>query len=121
MKPLLVDNDVLIKLSRYGLLDLLRQHEDVVVQVLGSARFVVASRLRGDPAALDRFLAFLPTVVEVEPTNEEAQNAAHVVDAAVALSLPVDGGEGLLLDGMEVPGSWAGTSLASCRGLPARG
>ncbi len=25
------------------------------------------------------------------------------------------------LDGMEVPGSWAGTSLASCRGLPARG
>jgi len=24
------------------------------------------------------------------------------------------------LDGMEVPGSWAGTSLASCRGLPAR-
>ncbi len=25
------------------------------------------------------------------------------------------------LDSMEVPGSWAGTSLASCRGLPARG
>jgi len=28
---------------------------------------------------------------------------------------------GELLDSMEVPGSWAGTSLASCRGLPARG
>jgi len=27
----------------------------------------------------------------------------------------------LSLDGMEVPGSWAGTSLASCRGLPVRG
>ncbi len=24
-------------------------------------------------------------------------------------------------DSMEVPGSWAGTSLASCRGLPVRG
>ena len=25
------------------------------------------------------------------------------------------------LDGLEMPGFWSGTSLASCRGLPARG
>lgn len=97
MTSLLVDNDVVIKLARYDLLGLLTAAGDVEVQVLGTARFVVASRLRKDAAALDRFLRFLPTVVELEPTEQEAQGAARILDTAIASSLPVDGGEGLLL------------------------
>lgn len=94
--PVLVDNDVLIKLARYGMLDALEQDEFSPVAILGTARYVVRSRLQPFPQAAAKFEQFLATATELEPTEEEVSRAVGIQDAAAQHGVPVDGGETLL-------------------------
>jgi hypothetical protein len=100
----LLDNDVIIKCSCYSLLQELAS--DVgpphTLGVLGAARYVVTGHLRRRPDIRDRtkaqncFVAFLATVVELEPTEDELILAAEIEEAALRAGVGLDGGESQL-------------------------
>jgi len=93
---LLVDNDVLIKLAAYGLLNQLSSFGSV--GILGSARYVVSARLKKVcPAGLDDFASFLETVIEVEPTDAEIAITAALSEFGQMHGLPLDVGESQLV------------------------
>jgi hypothetical protein len=101
----LVDNDVILKGARYGLLDELIGNippMDGVVGILGSAKYVLTDLLqrRSEPVesagALARVLAFIDDNEVLEPTIEEQALAAEFESCAQMANLPFDTGESLL-------------------------
>lgn len=100
----LVDNDVLIKGSCYGLLSelILGVTPLNTVGVLGSARFVVPERIRRShlranyARAVQIFMDFLTHTSVIEPTTEEQQMAADLELAAQQVGLNLDSGESQL-------------------------
>lgn len=100
-----IDNDILHKLSAYGLLqDLLsiRPLGGNDFFMLGAARYIVAKKLqkkpplRGAEVSLAEFESALAQISAIEPTNEEVRLAADLEYAAQQLNVDFDPGESLL-------------------------
>lgn len=109
MLELLVDNDVLIKASRYGVVATIPHldcpdgcaHES---GILGAARYVVGGRLKKgiekdglSAVVLSHWEVALPLFVELEPTDDELALSAALEDAALERGLPLDSGESQLV------------------------
>lgn len=101
----LVDNDILMKVACYGLLDeLLSQtvSSTDLLGILGATRFVVAKKirkrvLRRDKEATVRALeAFIQRITTVEPTIDEQRMAADFELAAQRAGVALDTGESQL-------------------------
>lgn len=101
----LIDNDILLKGSCYGLL---REIAMAIagpgtVGFLGASRFVVVHHLKryqlnsGVSAAEGRLLTFLSNGEVVEPTTKEQEIAAHLESMAQKLALALDVGESQLV------------------------
>jgi hypothetical protein len=101
----LIDNDILLKGSCYGLLhDLMAANcQTTPVLYLAVAKFVVGKKLkrvnlRGELAQVELALStFLSEHESVEPTPEEAGFASELEATAQAQALPLDTGESQLL------------------------
>jgi hypothetical protein len=99
-----VDNDVLIKLACYRLLqDVLAVFGgSVPIGILGVAKFVVTSNIRGSSSindresALQNFVVFLAEVEELEPTDDEINLATELEEAATRAAVGLDFGESQL-------------------------
>lgn len=100
-----IDNDILIKGAAYDLLSEIVACASSTPQqaaVLGTAPFVCARAIQRKPIAGNKSLvqtrltAFLANVEKLEPTDEETALAAEFEEAALSLSVPLDGGESLL-------------------------
>lgn len=98
-----VDNDILLKLAHYGLLNSTAYELCTLsekIYILGAAKFVVRSLLsRGkdsDPTKLADFNDFLVTAIEVEPTLEEVSLATRIEEYGVRNNLNLDIGESQL-------------------------
>ncbi|WP_258725769.1 hypothetical protein [Cellulomonas sp. NS3] len=101
-----VDNDVLIKLSRYLFLTS-ESFQGLIgpeaAGVLGAAPFVVGARLQKKTpietraAALAQFQDFMATAELLEPSSSELAVAAALEDRAQELGLPLDTGESQLI------------------------
>jgi len=102
---LLIDNDVIKKLSIYGLFSCLVEMIGAAssVGVLGAARFVLpkaiekSKSLEDRAGALMRLADALSLCQEIEPTADQVELAAALEDGAQRLGLPLDAGESLLL------------------------
>lgn len=101
----LVDNDILMKVSCYGLFDELFSacsSPPAETGVLGAARFVVtkaiqSTSLRGvSTEAIDRLNHFLESSSPVEPTDEEQSLAADFELQAQQAGIALDAGESQL-------------------------
>ncbi len=101
----LIDNDILLKGSCYGLLDdlMAANCQSMPVGYLAVARFVVRKKLkkvklRGQLAQAESVLnTFLCNHEPIEPTSEEAALASEFEASAQAQALPLDTGESQLL------------------------
>jgi hypothetical protein len=101
----LLDNDVLLKGSCYGLLPQLIgvNCEAPPIGYLAVARFVLIRKLkkvnlRGERSqAESRLLAFLADHESIEPTQKEQDLASELEASAQTLALPLDTGESQLL------------------------
>lgn len=101
----LIDNDILLKGSCYGLLrDLVAANcQSIPVGYLAVARFVLGkklkkAKLRGELAQIESGLnTFLSEHESIEPTTEEAGLASEMEASAQAQALPLDTGESQLL------------------------
>lgn len=101
----LLDNDVLLKGSCYGLLPQLIgvNCEAPPISYLAVARFVLIRKLkrvnlRGERSrAESRLLAFLADHESIEPTQEEQALASEFEALAQTLAVPLDTGESQLL------------------------
>ena len=99
-----IDNDVLIKLAAYRLIEsgLAALGDGSAAVVLGAAPFVVPSAINGHegiddkPGALAAWQAAVDVVEVVEPTHDEVALAARLEEAAARLGLPFDFGESQL-------------------------
>jgi hypothetical protein len=99
-----LDNDVILKLARYRLLqelaDLLHARGDG--GVLGAAPYVVRDRLKKSvpsgevPAAEEALDAFFASVERLEPSDEEEMFAAELEELAAREFLDLDAGESQL-------------------------
>lgn len=105
MTQALVDNDVLVKKSAYGLLlSLLRSkpYGADKFAMLGAAKYVVPKSLKRKldaellQAALREFEEATMFIVAIEPTREEIKLAAELEFAAQESNLELDGGESQL-------------------------
>lgn len=101
----LVDNDIVLKSSCYGLVDelLLPTCESLkTAGVLGAVRYVVSHRIRrmglngGPDEALQFLAALLDSITTVEPTSEEQFMAADFELAAQQAGVNLDTGESTL-------------------------
>jgi hypothetical protein len=101
----LIDNDVVLKASCYGLVDELLMPICTAIPlagVLGTARFVLPRRIRriglsgGTDLAVARLESLLSSVETVEPTDQEQQAAADFELAAQRAGLNLDVGESQL-------------------------
>jgi hypothetical protein len=105
LDAVLVDNDVILKTCCYGVgADLLASLQPLGhVGVLGSARFVVAGRIRRTGQVTDReaataaFDALLPHLTPIEPEPTEIELAAEFEAEAQRRGLALDAGESQLL------------------------
>lgn len=100
-----IDNDILHKLTAYGLLqDLLsiRPLGGDAFFMLGAARYIVAKKLqkkppaRGAEASLSEFESALAQISAIEPTDAEIRLAADFEYAAQQLNVDLDSGESQL-------------------------
>lgn len=100
-----IDNDVLIKAAAFDLLgDIVACATPTQQQaaVLGTAPYVCARAIQRKPIAGNksvvqtRLTTFLASVEKIEPTDAETALAAEFEEAALGLSVPLDGGESLL-------------------------
>lgn len=100
-----IDNDVLYKLSAYGLLlDLLgiRPLDSDNFLILGAARYIVSNKLqkkppvRGAKLSLCEFESALAKIGTFEPGDEEVKLASKFEYAAQRLNVDFDPGESLL-------------------------
>jgi hypothetical protein len=108
MDDYFLDNDLIIKLLRYGLIDELLAHccspeRCRSTAVLATAQWVCRNALEraverhGESTDVLRlFESFLAAAEVVEPTAAEVANAAALEDLASELSLPLDPGESIL-------------------------
>lgn len=99
MPDTLVDNDIVLKLCRFGHLNDLAAclgHDAGGLAVLGSLRFKIGGMLTKDAIARTAFEAFLPQVEEAEPSEAEVLLAAQMEEAALQAGHAVNGGESLL-------------------------
>ncbi len=100
----LIDNDVLIKLSAYGLISELLDmaQPETRVGVLSSARFVSRSVMEGSDrfanrgSALSNLDQALSAVTELEPSTEEVALATELEEASMLAGVDLDVGESLL-------------------------
>jgi hypothetical protein len=100
-----VDNDILLKGSCYGLLGILTATPpaDGPLGILGASRFVVPKKirrtpLRRDPAIAEaHFAAFLAENEILEPSADEQHLAAALEAAAQQMGLNLDAGESQLV------------------------
>lgn len=98
------DNDVLIKLSAYGLLPevIAALGVNSTVGVLGASRFLVPKAIERDKRLLDRdsalacWEAVLPSLKELEPTDDEIALATRIEELSLTNGLAMDGGESQL-------------------------
>jgi hypothetical protein len=101
----LIDNDILLKGSCYGLLhDLVATNcQSMPIGYLAVAKFVLSKKLRkvklrGELAQVESGLnTFLSEHEAIEPTSEEAALASELEASAQAQALPLDTGESQLL------------------------
>jgi hypothetical protein len=98
-----LDNDVVIKLAYFGLLDSSTMRATQrTFSVLGTARFVASYWIRRDGKAIDPAAAkahldeFFKTVAVVEPSALETSLATNIEDVAGRRGLELDTGESLL-------------------------
>lgn len=103
-----LDNDLIIKLIRYGLVDPMLSHCDEEADsrraaVLATAKWVCTTALEraigrhGESSLLlQAFEAFLAAVEVVEPSQGELEFAAQLEDLASSNDLPLDAGESVL-------------------------
>lgn len=104
MLSLLIDNDVLIKCACYAMLDEIQPpgDGDSKIGVLGAARFVVnghlarRGRINDRESAQQRFNSYIPTVLVLEPTEEEIALATEIEEAAIQQGVDLDSGESQL-------------------------
>jgi hypothetical protein len=100
-----VDNDILLKGSCYGLLKMLTSTAtaDDSVGILGASKFLVPKKikktpLRRDPAIAEaHFAAFLAENEVLEPSADEQHLAATLEAAAQQMGLNLDAGESQLV------------------------
>lgn len=101
----LMDNDVLHKITAYGLFNSALKIPSVrheVYGVLGTAKYVVGKKFKKSPpswgleSVLVEFNAALQHLVEIEPTHEEVTAAANFEYQAQCLNLDLDTGESIL-------------------------
>lgn len=99
MSEAVIDNDVLIKTSAYGLLAETSEAFGKSVGVLGVARFVVSKHIErhrriADPdSALSTWADFLERAEELEPTEDELSLATVIETAASKHGVQLDTGE----------------------------
>ena len=94
---LFLDNDVIIKLARWGLLGEVRHLiGERVFDVLPTATWVVRGHLKDNVAALHEAEVFIAQAVAIELTEEELALSTQIADASARFALPVDPGEGIL-------------------------
>lgn len=100
-----VDNDIVIKLVRYGLLDRIAEicpADARGIHILGLARFVVRQRLAKQDVGRplhemeEEFEQLRQIVVEIEPTSEEIELATKFEEAALRWNVDLDSGESQL-------------------------
>jgi len=100
-----IDNDILHKLSAYGLLlDLLgsRPLDNDNFLMLGAARYIVLKKLqkkppvRGAELSIAEFEAAIAKIDTIEPSDEEVKLASEFEYAAQQLNVDFDPGESLL-------------------------
>lgn len=99
-----IDNDVIIKMACYDLLDLAMNAvgEDSKFSTLGAAKFVAMSRISKSPEIRDRERArnaldrFLQVADELEPTANEISLATEIEELAIAEGAELDVGESQL-------------------------
>lgn len=105
MCELLLDVDVVIKLSAYNLLAVIDHPgcgDDCSARsgVIATTRYVAAKRLArkavDSESAQARLDAFLAEAIELEPTEAELQLAASIESAAASAGLELDTGESQL-------------------------
>jgi hypothetical protein len=101
----LLDNDVLHKAVRYGLLGPLLESAPLDIRgyhMLGAAFFIISKKLRKHPpgcgadAAIEAFQAAAAGIATLEPTGDELTFAARLELRAQQLNLPLHGGESVL-------------------------
>lgn len=105
---LLIDNDVIVKLVRWGLATDLLHHCCATgctqtISVLATARWVcrttlerAVSRSNEDPSILSEFDEALLLLDVVEPDPAQLEIAASLEDQAIQAGLPLDPGESIL-------------------------
>jgi len=100
-----VDNDVLFKMACFGLLNELPDAVDVPspsLYVLGAARFVVGKLIKTSQRVVDRdnanaaFEAFLGSVSEIEPSDNELSLSTRIEELAIERGLDLHAGESQL-------------------------
>lgn len=105
-EPILLDNDVALKVACYSLVDELISTatvDNVPPAILGVGRFVIrgrldrASNISNVPRAKTAFGRLLSTVSLVEPDDQELAMAAALEAEASRRDLELDGGESQLL------------------------
>ena len=94
-----VDNDVVLKLCRFGrLADLAGclEQRGSDLRVLGSLRFKIWPMVASDAGMNAALTAFLGEVSEVEPSDADILLAAQIEEAAQRMGHAVDDGESIL-------------------------
>jgi len=104
-EPILVDNDVALKLCAYScakeLVDLVKS-KDKSLAMLGVARYSIGRRVQRarniyNPDALKHQWAMLSeSLIWIEPTTEEIAFAAELEQQAIEMNVELDGGESQL-------------------------
>jgi hypothetical protein len=97
-----VDNDVIWKACQFRLLVDLPQALGIAgeeMTVLGSLRYVIGPKVEASEVDETRqtFQEFLEAAEEIEPDEAELKFAAHIEEAALRMSVAIDGGESLLV------------------------
>ena len=104
MKLILIDNDVLLKVTGFeisGCIERLLHRPHVSLGILSSAKFVVRSRLErksdSDPNLYQAWDDLYAISLEISPDNTEIQLAAEIEEVAMLENVDLDVGESLLL------------------------
>ena len=99
MPDTFVDNDVVLKLCRFGRLPDLAvclECEGADLRVLGSLRYKIGQIVSSDAGMIAALIDFLDEVSEAEPSNADILLAARMEEAAQRAGHAVDEGESLL-------------------------
>ena len=97
-----LDSDIIWKACQFSLLVDLPLALGIAgeeMAVLGSLRYVIGPKVEASGVDIIRqaYQEFLGTAVEIEPNEAELKFAAHIEEAALRMSVAIDGGESLLV------------------------